>query len=307
MSLPAAYLTTVTAHGGTVSSGYPRVLIGGKPASRCGDMHVCPMLNVLVPHVGGNVGAGSVNVWTGNLPQSRLTDLCFCPGPPNMVLFGHPFTLVGQEGADGPDAAAMMAAYLAAVSAAASGEKPPYPRAVLDKDGNPITEYSKGVTVKGDSEYQAKVTSYLDTIASTPEGKSKLDRIADSGKNVTIVPSPDGKNRTVDSSDINSYSYPTGKPGKGTDSTIQFNPDGTTTHDGSQDWMNRPPDVGLFHELGHAANDAEGVTDQNATDINGQTTSGADAQVIGLGKYANDPNTENAYRKSRGLPPRTHE
>lgn len=305
MSMPAAYLSSLTMHGGQVSTGYPRVLIGGKPASRVSDFQICPMATAVFPHFGGTVAAGSVNVWTGKLPQARLLDMCICPGPPNSVIFGHMFTLVGQEGADGPDGAAMMAAYLAAVSAAQT-DGPPYPRARL-VNGEVVTEYSPGVTVKGDSEFQAKTTSYLDTIASTPEGQSQLDRIGKSGKNVTIVPSKDGKNRTEDDHDAYSYSYPSGQHGKGTDSTIYFNPDGTTSHDGSQDWMNRPPDVGLYHELGHSANDAEGATDQYAQDVGGKRTSGADAQVIGLGTHANDPNTENAYRDRRNVPKRTAE
>jgi uncharacterized Zn-binding protein involved in type VI secretion len=60
----------------------------GKPASRLGDMHVCPMVNLLVPHVGGPITTASFNVITGGQPQARITDLCICVGPPDMIALG---------------------------------------------------------------------------------------------------------------------------------------------------------------------------------------------------------------------------
>ena len=60
----------------------------GKPASRMGDMHVCPMVNILVPHVGGPIMLGSFNVITGGQPQARVTDICLCIGPPDMIALG---------------------------------------------------------------------------------------------------------------------------------------------------------------------------------------------------------------------------
>ena len=42
MGQPAARLTDMTAHGGTiVGPGCPTVLIGGMPAARMGDMSAC--------------------------------------------------------------------------------------------------------------------------------------------------------------------------------------------------------------------------------------------------------------------------
>lgn len=67
----------------------------GKPAARISDMHVCPMMTGLVPHVGGPVaGVCAVNVLTGSLPQARVTDLCICVGPPDPIAMGSPTVLV---------------------------------------------------------------------------------------------------------------------------------------------------------------------------------------------------------------------
>ena len=66
----------------------------GKPASRMGDMHVCPMITVLVPHVGGPIVMGSFNVITGGQPQARITDICTCVGPPDVIVLGSTTVLV---------------------------------------------------------------------------------------------------------------------------------------------------------------------------------------------------------------------
>lgn len=61
----------------------------GKPAARITDMHVCPMVTVLVPHVGGPIiPPCSINVLTGSLPQARVTDMLVCVGPPDVIVLG---------------------------------------------------------------------------------------------------------------------------------------------------------------------------------------------------------------------------
>lgn len=66
----------------------------GNPASRMGDMHVCPMITLLVPHVGGPIVMGSFNVITGGQPQARITDICVCVGPPDVIVLGSTTVLV---------------------------------------------------------------------------------------------------------------------------------------------------------------------------------------------------------------------
>ena len=65
------------------------------PASRITDMHVCPMVTGIVPHVGGPISLGCFTVLTGMLPQARVTDLAICVGPPDMIALGAFTTLVG--------------------------------------------------------------------------------------------------------------------------------------------------------------------------------------------------------------------
>jgi uncharacterized Zn-binding protein involved in type VI secretion len=42
----------------------------GMPAARITDMHTCPMVTVLVPHIGGPIVTRMWTVLTGMLPQA---------------------------------------------------------------------------------------------------------------------------------------------------------------------------------------------------------------------------------------------
>ena len=58
-------------------------------AARISDMHVCPMVTGVVPHVGGPVlPPGAVTVLIGGLPAARLSDMLVCTGPPDMIISG---------------------------------------------------------------------------------------------------------------------------------------------------------------------------------------------------------------------------
>lgn len=66
----------------------------GKPAARLSDMHVCPMVTVLVPHVGGPiVGPGCPTVLIGGMPAACVGDLVTCAGPPDTIVMGS-FTVM---------------------------------------------------------------------------------------------------------------------------------------------------------------------------------------------------------------------
>jgi uncharacterized Zn-binding protein involved in type VI secretion len=64
------------------------------PAARLTDMHICPMLTVLVPHVGGPIaGPCAPTVLIGGLPAARISDMAVCVGPPDMIVLGS-FTVL---------------------------------------------------------------------------------------------------------------------------------------------------------------------------------------------------------------------
>jgi len=68
----------------------------GMPAARMTDMHVCPMVTGVVPHVGGPILPPCCpTVLTGSLPQARVTDMATCVGPPDIIVLGSFTVLVG--------------------------------------------------------------------------------------------------------------------------------------------------------------------------------------------------------------------
>jgi uncharacterized Zn-binding protein involved in type VI secretion len=66
----------------------------GPPAARVSDMHVCPMVTGVVPHVGGPIlPPCAITVLTGKLPQARVSDMAVCVGPPDVIVLGS-FTVL---------------------------------------------------------------------------------------------------------------------------------------------------------------------------------------------------------------------
>ncbi len=75
----AARALDPTIHGGFIAFGDLTVLIGGLPAARIGDPHVCPLAPPLLPpHVGGWIATGSLTVLIGGKGAARQTDTCAC-------------------------------------------------------------------------------------------------------------------------------------------------------------------------------------------------------------------------------------
>lgn len=68
----------------------------GQPAARVGDMHVCPMVTGVVPHVGGPVlPPGDVPTLIGGMPAARVSDMCVCVGPPDVIAMGSQTVMIG--------------------------------------------------------------------------------------------------------------------------------------------------------------------------------------------------------------------
>ena len=68
------------------------------PAARVGDMHICPMITVLVPHVGGPIlPPGCPTVLIGGQPAACMGDMVTCTGPPDTILKGSATVLIGGK------------------------------------------------------------------------------------------------------------------------------------------------------------------------------------------------------------------
>ena len=68
------------------------------PAARISDMHVCPMVTGVVPHVGGPIlPPGTPTVLIGGLPAATVGDMCVCVGPPDSIVAGSATVLIGGK------------------------------------------------------------------------------------------------------------------------------------------------------------------------------------------------------------------
>lgn len=68
------------------------------PAARISDMHVCPMVTGVVPHVGGPIlPPGAPTVLIGGLPAATVGDMCVCVGPPDSIILGSSTVMIGGK------------------------------------------------------------------------------------------------------------------------------------------------------------------------------------------------------------------
>jgi uncharacterized Zn-binding protein involved in type VI secretion len=67
------------------------------PAARLGDMHVCPMVTGVVPHVGGPISVGLPTVLIGYMPAARVGDVAICVGPPDAIALGSFTVMIGGQ------------------------------------------------------------------------------------------------------------------------------------------------------------------------------------------------------------------
>jgi uncharacterized Zn-binding protein involved in type VI secretion len=319
MGSPACTIGSMTAHGGNVVMGLPTVLIGGKPASRIGDMHACPMVTVLVPHVGGPFILGSFTVLVGGMPQSRVGDALVCVGPPDSAVMGVPTVLVGMAGAAG--LAGLMKGLAMAAGAVLGrlfNSESAYPYTALNADGSYTTQYNPNITIHGALDFTSSAIQALHQLEGTRTGRALEKGYADSGHHVTIEQTNDdnGYCTPKDGNDART-------PGKGTDSTIQWNPNHNTVDAAGGD--NPGSTVILGHEMTHAYHNATGTNangpylsyaGQNGGSALGEersTVGSAGTQVldpsgnpVAVPDYSSNVPTENSLRDDLGIPRRTN-
>jgi uncharacterized Zn-binding protein involved in type VI secretion len=66
------------------------------PAARLTDMHTCPMVTGVVPHVGGPIlPPCESTVLIEFLPAARVGDMATCVGPPDAIAMGSSTVLIG--------------------------------------------------------------------------------------------------------------------------------------------------------------------------------------------------------------------
>jgi uncharacterized Zn-binding protein involved in type VI secretion len=68
---------------------------GPKLAARITDLHLCPLVDGVKPHVGGPVAVGCPTVIIGGMAAARVGDMVTCAGPPDAVAVGSMTVMIG--------------------------------------------------------------------------------------------------------------------------------------------------------------------------------------------------------------------
>jgi uncharacterized Zn-binding protein involved in type VI secretion len=68
------------------------------PAARVGDLHTCPVVTGVVPHVGGPVlPPGVPTVMIAGQPAAVMGSMVTCVGPPDSILKGSATVMIGGQ------------------------------------------------------------------------------------------------------------------------------------------------------------------------------------------------------------------
>lgn len=159
MKQPAARLTDTTAHGGVITTGAATVRIGGLSAARLNDLHTCPMVTGVVPHVGGPIAMGNTTVLIEGLPAARVGDAVICTGPPDTIAMGCETVLIGDAAAvaGGVATGAQVAAHLATDTEA----EPCYPYILFSPRAAGLVDEDRFTLEAADGSY-AETLPYAD-------------------------------------------------------------------------------------------------------------------------------------------------
>lgn len=188
----------------------------------------------------------------------------------------------------------------------------------IDVPGNIVVgDHAKPEQTAGSAEHEAnlqasfqeRVENDLEFMAASETGTSMLSHLKEAGHQVNITETNGGNNCKNDGEGGAMYN---GIKGKGCDSTIGYNV--SRIQAGSlTDWAERPPVVGVYHEMAHSYNAATGTMDMMLRDDNGYEagrwgTPGCEFQAVGIPAHRLEPNpegvTENSMRELLELPER---
>jgi uncharacterized Zn-binding protein involved in type VI secretion len=253
-----------------------------------GDLHVCPQVTVIVPHVGGPIiPAGPCQVTAEHKPAARLADFAFCIGPQDVLAQGAATVLVGG------------------LPFCAMGDKTVHGGSVIlsagtVEVGGPTFAPPANFVIKGPAAFQNKLIRDLFLLSTTPSGQALLDRLAAAGKTVEFVPESDPHN-----SFCSAAADGDARAGKPTGSVVSYNPDvALKAFDASNNQIDMPPQVVLGHEMVHALDNSEGHhsygTDP-APPASQPNIEEEEARAIGTGSHSGDSPTENTMRNDLGL------
>lgn len=205
------------------------------PAARLTDMHVCPVVQGVVPHVGGPISVLCCpRVLIGGLPAARVTDQAICVGPPDSIMRGAATVLFGGL----PAARLTDTTFHGGLIAVGNFT-------VLI--GNPSVTFP--YVLSGTPSEIEQMQQALAHLYATEDGREAINRTAATGRTITIKVTNGGSECRAN----NPGEVLPG--GRGSDSTVYWNP--SQTLPGLPAGDSRSGAVVLGHELIHGMHNAE--------------------------------------------------
>ena len=192
----------------------------------------------------------------------------------------------------------------------------PLPGSVRGEDSWPIrqSDYNNLITklravkagtskfvITGDTEF--KTATYLDLgwLMTSGVGQQLVNELVSTTYTVTVEETAGGNEVVGFGNGAWQTTDTPPESGSGSNATVKYNPNRLQIGDGSEDWMTRPPAIGLAHEMIHAWSCVHGTL------IRGKTSDDvlrAEEQATGINDYADLTMSENRFRAAFNLPHR---
>jgi uncharacterized Zn-binding protein involved in type VI secretion len=277
------------------------------PAARVSDLHLCPMVTGIVPHVGGPIlPPCAPTVLTGAMPQARILDMVTCIGPPDMIAKGSATVLMGG----------MPAARMFDLTQHGGVIVLGWPTVLIgDAGGGSVT---LKVAPGSSPAFVDSLRSALTTLFATPSGAAWLRQMGKNGRTVTFEETGDD-NGYARATDVAHRASP-----PGSDSVISWNPNKNALDPSRPGTQGAPgAAVILAHEMCHALHNANGDyrngPDDGYPGQRGTSARNEERSTVGTSgpitrpdgtvdnhapDYSHDVPTENSFRDDLGIPRR---
>lgn len=258
--------------------------------ARKDDLTFCPSTErIIIPHVGGKlVNNTPVCAEANGRPVIRLADFSKCQfGAPKDVVIEGSSTV---ELCGLPIARVLDHMIHGGLIITGSPDV---------EVGGPAFKLPKVLKIKGTPEFQNQTVRDLYMISETPSGQEMFKRL-DAAKQPVTINQHTGTNGYC--SPVSGADATSGTP---TGSSVLYNPDyRSNAFDSAGNNIAQPPQVILFHEMGHALANSEGRHAQG-TDPTPPTSEPTieeeEAQAIGTGSHEHEYPSENSLRRDLGL------
>lgn len=162
-----------------------------------------------------------------------------------------------------------------------------------------VKEGTANLSVEGTDKFKTGVFLDLAWLMTSGVGQTLINEIQAASHTVKITETGGGNSEDAANFDngLETTDVPP-KAGPGSNAVIKYNPNTLFIKDGSLDWHNRPPAIGLAHEMIHAWADVHGRSGRGKTGA----VPRYELQAVGLDEYRTARISENNFRAAFGLP-----